>query len=1014
MPIKLPQVVKEQQDLVVRLYLRALKSISLEGGVDIESAQKISDSLLEFLPPQVNDNPRKALDSFFSKPLAEQLEISNHLSRIADMQARVRNCVNSKFAKDFASEKKVDASSFTFVLDALAEKGVSKQGLEEILKETIISSSLTAHPTNPLSTPYTALSMEFDGILSKEPSEDRDKRLLDQIKKMVKTSPVGEVASDKQGKKTQKDEVREAMVYMKNIYNSLPQSKKIIEEALQLSETYKDVKVGNFYDLGVWLAGDGDGNPESTAESLQDNMDLFREEIIGLYKADLDLLGKTLMDDGKLTDIKAKLNNTLNKKDRNYEGEPKPKKPELGYKNSAEFIEDLKKLELTGKPLEQLENLIYRVENFGFRYGKIDIRHEAGDIGCAVADVLEALGKFGEYTKKQFLEDLADKDKDAVIKASEFISNNLSSLTNSEIARINTSGFSEVGKRIFDRMKVVANNPGCSDKLIIAECKNQANALSALFLLKASGNSVAQENSLNIVTLSESADDLMALPEIIEVLLKDETYRKHIVATGKLIYMIAKSDTQRRDGVGAQYAQEIPPELVTRKFVQLAREYPELQEVELVPYNGGGHAIQRGGGRLDELPNVYTKAAMRGLYWTGEPLTREKEQEAKNLKIAPPILTTQGHQNGILYSAQNASNFLISYYSQAIYAAAKKRGYVPEPEVLSKEGEVNEKAVTARNNRKVLFESARKVYKEEVATKDSPINQLFKEGPWAGGNLGNVSSRPGKRKAGGDLQLIDQRAIGAERMCSHSGTHLISWYTAKEGFKAVIDEKGLLEASQMYESDKSTRDTSRSVAISLAMTNFNVAWNMMIGEERPENIQDLANQYPPVDEITQKEKNKITLAHIEQEAIETAKIIYQVITKEKAREDFKAHDLLKELWPDLYSEIEDREKRLEFAHLVEADITRNLAEEEKQMPNDLDAAQILRAIHSACCESNAPVGSMLTLTKLHKDESKIRDEGNFEVSDALLSKLKICTLPAPAPHSSSIKKLELQMNTSRN
>jgi phosphoenolpyruvate carboxylase len=178
MPIKLPQVVKEQQDLVLTLYLKELDSIDLE-----KNAHKTSKLLLEFLPPQVNENPQESVKSFSSKSPEEQLVIVNHLSRIADMQARVRNCVNSKFAKNFAVEKKVDASSFVFVLEKLAKQDVSSKDLQEILSETIISSSLTAHPTNPLSTAYTALSMEFDGILSQESSEDKNKKLSAQIKK---------------------------------------------------------------------------------------------------------------------------------------------------------------------------------------------------------------------------------------------------------------------------------------------------------------------------------------------------------------------------------------------------------------------------------------------------------------------------------------------------------------------------------------------------------------------------------------------------------------------------------------------------------------------------------------------------------------------------------------------------------------------------------------------------------------------------------------------------------------
>jgi phosphoenolpyruvate carboxylase len=995
--IKLSQIVREQQNLLLGLYLKAITEGELR---EIE----------QFLPPHSYKNQAELIKEFVKLDKAVQLKIGNHQARIADMHTRVRNSINSKFATHFAEESPIDASSFKFVIEKADEAGLTADQLQKILKETVISNSVTAHPTNPYDTNYTVESMELDRILSESDSEEKTARLQAQIAKMIQMSPVPLVGEKNKGKKTQADEVLEAMSYMQNIYKSLPTTQREMQKVLAGTLGYEDVEIGNFYDMGAWLAGDGDGNPAATANSLQNNIDLFRAEIIGLYLSDLleikTLLNKELSEIGSASEQKSKIEKILNaiigieKK-----LELKLESKDDDYKDHLVLVKELKNINRVfgmsdqGSELQQkIQDLTYRVENFGFRYAKIDIRHDASDINSAVAEVLLVLGKFDEEGKKVFLKDL-EGNKNVNERAADLSKylyevdknpNEIFARLQDKLDQIvkNLAAFSQGDKspekeqlekdkksmeatlRVFGRLQIVAKNPGCSDKLIIAECKNQANALGALFLLKETGNSVNKKDSLNVVTLSESADDLIALPENIEALLRNPTYRAHVVATGKLIYMIAKSDTQRRDGVGAQFAQELPPEYVTKVFAKLAREYEELKSVTLVPFNGGGHALQRGGGRIDEVPNVYGKAEMRGLEWSAEG-----EKLEKNIKIAPPILTTQGHQNGILYSADSAVNSLTSYLSQSVWKALKRVGIIKEPEVLNDDRTPNLFAQEARANRKIFFEAARSVYKSEIITPNSPINMLFRNGPWAGVDLTNVSSRPGKRVESSDLQLTDQRAIGADKMCTHSGTHLINWYSAKAGLQAIIDTKGLEVAHLMYREDKSTRDSFRSMSMSLFMSDFDVACKMMVGSERPttEEIKVLAQKYNTEEFKTlgQEEQNKVTISHIEVEAIETSKLIYQIIKNKKSVEEdlsnFTPQDLLKSFWPDLAAEIADREQRLKFSHLVEAYLTSALAPDEKRYPKSAETEQAIRVWNTACMGSEAPVGSMLTLTKLNED-----------------------------------------------
>ncbi|MFT5703533.1 MAG: phosphoenolpyruvate carboxylase [Rickettsiales bacterium] len=922
----LSHIIEDQQDKILETYLAKIKNLEERRVLE------------QFLPKEVSRDYKKGVKLFADLDLDQKLLMAKHLARIADIQSRVRNGINSRFVGDMADQDPQDAYSFRYVLTKFATNELSPEQVEKLIQKTPISNSITAHPTNSYSTKYTAMSMELEHIIAEEYSEEKKEKIAQQLGIMIAEDPTPDVRSAREGKKTQEEEVREAMIYMVNIYEQLPNAKRHMENVLE-DLGYGDIKVGNFYKMGAWLAGDGDGNPEATAEALKLNIELFTEEIKRLYVLDLVSISKLNVDVShiKLEDFKT---------------------PEAFIK----VLEDLKKSSPEAK--KKIEDLIYRVENFGFHYAKIDVRHDAGDINIALVEVLSALGEFkDENAKAQCLKELQNGQN--VEQYAQYLSDKLSKEITSpgQILQIIQSKNPQTEElktatRVFSRLQIVANNPAIAEKLIIAECKNQANALAAMFLLKASGNSINKKGSISIVTLSESAEDLIALPENIGALLENKTYRNHIIANGKLYYMIAKSDTQRRDGVGAGYAQELPPEQISKLFAKMAIKYPELKEVSLIPFNGGGHALQRGGGRIDEIPNVYAKAAIRGLYWSGN--------QDSEIQIQPPVLTTQGHQNGILFSSCNASNFLISYFSQSIYAKAKMAEFMAESEILDELENVNLFAFEARKNRELFFKKAQAVYVSEIATNDSPINVLFRKGPLAGVGLANVSSRPGKRGGKNDSapQLIAQRAIGAEKMCAHSGTHLISWYSAKEGLEAVIQEKGTESASSMYNSDKATRDSFRAMAMSLFMTDFDVAWEMMVGSTRPETeeIKELAKEYQPpefknFENMDEGKRNKVTLAHIEISAIETAKLIFRIIAPvEKELSDLAPAELLTKLWPELAVEIGDREKKLKFSHLLEASLTNNL-------PEDQTMQNIIRNLNTACNGSEAPTAPTLSSTK---------------------------------------------------
>ena len=862
-----------------------------------------------------------------------------------------------------------DSQSFSFSLimtkinerDDLTE-AEKKLVIKKTIERLVISNSMTAHPTNPFSTEFTREAMSFERSLVK--GED----IGESLQRLIKIPAVKAVSATDAGKKSQDDEALEALSYFRNIYESVSVVIGRLKEDFK-GTIYEDLELdfSNFYDPCSWLAGDGDGNPNATAESLQSSINIFREKILSLYESELDKLGIMIPAEFKNLDY--------------------TEESFLTYLEGHSVIEGV-------------ASIIDKVKIFGFRCTKFDIRHEAGDITDTVIDILRALDKMPEEYREKKRDELEGFKKlfasgDAVIN--DLLTDLLKNITEEQIEDLILRGDAlPVSKRIFARLKVVAKNPGCSDKMIIAECKSGVNALASLFLLKVTGSTIQEKGAVNVVTLSESADDLLKLADNIAKLLENPIYRDHVAKTGRLFYMIAKSDTQRRGGVAAQYTQEKCVEDVTKKVQELVHKYPELHGIELIPFNGGGHALQRGGGKLEELANPYARGAMRGL----EMDLAEREGyflAEDSFFIQAPTLTTQGHQNGILFSSLGAEHFLYMDYIQALYSSLKMQGILQDSEY-----DVNmEEHLKARKDREVLYKAGRRVYERDIFASGTRVNSLFANGIWVSANLGNSSSRPSKRKGGyrdGDAltaanfksaapQLTDQRAIGSEKMCAHTMTQLITWYSMKDGLDAVLSQEGvgIKGLNEMYKNDKSTRDSFRSIAVALYMTNFNMAWQMLIGEARPKDPNILlSEEYNPLQKAETIEQHKQTLSFIEGQANETAKIIYQAITgKEVIREDFNAHDLLQEIWPNLAKQIDLREDTLALSHAAEILTTQKVNSYDLATELSGEELTALKTFYAACDQTNAPVGQVISVTRCRdgrQDDIELSDEQVERVS----------------------------------
>ena len=847
----------------------------------------------------------------------EREKLLEYYAKIMDLERRVRKFHNAKMYNEKIDNPRSTATAdrFHYVFSRMAQEGVEPEKAKQFFNENACAVfSLTMHPTNPTAMAYTVKGgIEFDKHL--ENHTDYKQHL-----KVIQDLPLAG------RKKTVFEEVEETIAILDMIYETCPKVRNELTEALQDFPIYRDVidVEKPLIQASIWAAGDGDGNENANIEALQQAVQQLKQRIKQLYLNDVRQLASS---DKKA--VEEKLTNDT-------------------YKSADEFIDDLRKI-------PDARDLIYKVKTFRFHYAQIDIRHNAIDVMETITHLIRVNGLNENFLslslpdqKKHILQWLAD---DAIIKK----------LMSTDQEALNKS--SKTAARIFGRLKLIKDHLDIFNKLIIAETSSIVNVLACLLLLKAAGNSVAEKDSIiDIVTLSESVKDLEELPDLISELVDDPIYRRHLFFRQKLIPMIAKSDTVRRNGRGAESSQEQALGKLYAMLDDFRKKYPELEGLSVHGFSGGGAALQRGGGRVTEVPHNNGRAA--------------RFFGARTL--GPSLLTLQGHQMQILFSPSSiALHTLESLAAQNLHARAQTElrpngvNYVSPrraPEGYDERANIEYFFQACREMRDTYFNFMGDLDDESQGDSGNyNFNQLFSNAPWVSVILGNLSSRPSKRGGGSAAmenttvrsvrgekpKLLNNRAITVERVSAHSGTHFLNYLSVFEGFKNLKRE----ELHSMYLCSKSCRDFMRNTALSLHMTDFDLAWHTMIGEKRPDKstLMALAKAFNPKRDA--RNTNQEILAWLEWYAFQVGHLVHRCILNEEAPDDMDLQTTLKSAFSNLAQQLTIREQSDEFGRYAEADMTNTMNRNLDLVLNEHECLT-LQACYAAADVVNAPEGGL--------------------------------------------------------
>ena len=846
----------------------------------IDSNQISKEVKLKFLEGQrikkKIDSKKKYLEIYnYYQKLKENkklfLQILELDAKFQEILRRSRKSALNDIICCYKKEAKDEQFSFSELLKNAFENNIKPEILQDFLVKNFKAIfSLTAHPTNPTSLEFTTLGYEFDEIISDKKSLNF-KKLQENLKKILLCSVTSQ-------KKSCLEEMIETELAIKNIKIANQELQKKLRLEIENSPYKNKIFLPEkICETSLWShGGDGDGNPNITAEILK----------IG--------------------------------------------------------IERIKKFKLEST---------------------IDLRHDAQDIENAVAEILENF-------EIKFL--LKKDEKNRIKILHEFLENEIL------IEKINQFLIQKTdNNEIIKRLLIVKENPYFIDKFIISNHQNVSQVLMVLFLLKITKNFQIKNHVIDIVTLSESVEDLKNIFVIQQQLIADKFYQKYLQRTKKIIAMIAKSDTARVGGIAVDYYQDrATGQILMLKKIAFEKHNLDL---EIYVFNGGGYALQRGGGRFDEIITRQLNSA----------LEIADEMKIDKIDLNPAITTIQGQQQQILFGSLNiAKNTIENFALHNLVASLKASGLITGDKIC------NSKYYKIRQE---FCDEAINSYQKKYFS-NQYLNELFFNSNRLGVMLGNLSSRPLKRGSTqknipipnkycdllediSAFNIFTTRAITLDRTIAHTGTFAIMFLGLCESFQKIIKKYNSKILLDLYFCNKPFRDFIRNQIIALNMVDINYAWKMLIGIERPkiEEIIELSKIFADdkkMQTFCLKDRQKIAMAFLDFYIFEVAKNIAKSIFNQDLELSFERYDLNKIL--EIYSanlanEMQYCKNESVFTKLCESDLTSFLNANRQIILDDFD----LKIIHNSYIANNiifnAPLTMATIFTSFKKDSHEVHN-----------------------------------------
>ncbi len=299
-PIDTDTPLKEDIRLLGRLLGNVLKE--LEGDEVFQIVETIRQTAVRFR--REDDTQAKINLNKLLKKLSRNQTLSvvrafsyfSHLANLAEDQHRHR-CRRAMILSGAPAQ----AGSIDFALAKLQNTRVPFSRVQEFFNDALISPVLTAHPTEVQRKSILDAEHEISRLLTQRNQSLTSKELIANTEGLYsRIATLWQTRMLRYSKLTVADEIENALSYYRITFlRELPGLYEDIEEAIfshfpQKKNLGSDLGRTPYVQMGSWIGGDRDGNPNVNAGTMQHALEQQSTTILGFYLEECHALGAEL------------------------------------------------------------------------------------------------------------------------------------------------------------------------------------------------------------------------------------------------------------------------------------------------------------------------------------------------------------------------------------------------------------------------------------------------------------------------------------------------------------------------------------------------------------------------------------------------------------------------------------------------------------------------------------------------------------------------------------------------
>ena len=680
-----------------------------------------------------NNNPSEIVENFFESYLKDSNEKEKITLLFRFIQYIERQVVLFDAVEDasFSQINNLDGVGTLRSLKEEVESKNKKPELKKYLSKFKVRPVLTAHPTQFY--PGSVLGIITD--LTKAVKKN-DLALI-----KILLSQLGKTPFFKNKKPSPYDEAVSLTWYLENVfYNSISNIYKYIKSNIFDGEDFEN----DIINLGFWPGGDRDGNPFVTTEITLNTANKLRSDVIKNYYRDIKKLRRRLTFKN-VENIVSDIENRLYKSIFNDQKTPKISLEEL--KKKLYQIKEILITEHKSLFIDELDDLINKVNIFGYHFASLDIRQDSR----IHSKVFESVFKISQsYLGKIFPDNYLDLSEEEKVKVLSNIKGDIPLDLFKDEQTVSTLGSIRAMKTIQN-----INGEKGANRYIISNNQNALNILEVFSMFRLSG---WEFPSVDIIPLFETVSDLTVAAKVMESVYSNEVYRNHLTTrVNKQTIMLGFSDGTKDGGyLMANWSILKAKEALTsvsRKF-----------GIKVLFFDGRGGPPARGGG------NTHQFYASLGSFVESD----EIQLTIQGQTISSNFGTTQSCQ-------YNLEQLLSSGIQNRILSNSGETSNKEDKSILENLAVISYKAYTDfKNHPKFL------PYLEHMST----IKYYAKT---------NIGSRPSRRgKANAEFDFSALRAIPFVGSWSQLKQNVPGFFGVGTALKFYSDEKKFDELKKLY------------------------------------------------------------------------------------------------------------------------------------------------------------------------------------------------------------------------